>query len=79
MGKFVIVKYETKPNAKSYDDIVEEKYLMRFILDHNPYPIKSWTKNIENSILFFNKDYAKMVCEMLSVNTPYPLKVEEVE
>lgn len=77
--RYVVVKYETKPNAKSNDDIVEEKYLMRFILEFSPYPIKSWTKNIENSILFFNKEYANMVCKMLRVNTSYLLKIEEVQ
>ena len=76
--KYVIVKYDVKPNAKSYDDIKEDKYLTYFELDRNPYPIKRWTQYIEYAIHFYNKTFAKYIIDILGVNSPYPMKVEEV-
>lgn len=75
--KYVIVKYDTKPDAKSYDDIKEDKYLGTFLFDWGEsYPLKSWTKLIENAIKFPNKEIAEAIINILSYNSPYPMKVE---
>ena len=77
MDKYVIIKLEEKEYAKSYDDIKEDKYLTKFVLDGSPYPYKSWTPNIEYAMWFFEEDDAKKICSLLKVNTPYPLRVEK--
>ena len=79
MTKYVIVKYDTKPNAKSCDDIQEDKYLRYFELDHNQYPSKGWTQHVDGAIHFFNETFAKYVIGMLRLNSPYPMKIEEIE
>ncbi len=79
MTKYVIVKYENKPNAKSCDDIKEDKYLRYFELDHNPYPRKAWTQYVYGAIHFFNEEFAKYVIAMLRLNSPYPMKIEEIK
>lgn len=77
MDKYVIIKLEEVAYAKSYDDIKPDKYLRVFKLDGSPYPYKSWTSNLEYAMWFFKEDDAKKICDLLKVNTPYPLRVEK--
>lgn len=77
MEKYIIIKLEEKEYAKSYDDIKEDKYLCKFILQFSPYPDKRWTQYIENAIWFSKEEDAKKICDLLKVNTPYPLRVEK--
>jgi hypothetical protein len=77
MEKYIIIKLETQEFAKTYDDIKPDKYLSTFKLEYSPYPYKTWTSFIENAIAFFEEEDAKKVCDLLRINTPYPLKVEK--
>lgn len=77
--KYLIIKYDVKPNAKSYDDIQEDKYLEYFELDHNLYPSKRWTRYVDDAIHFYNKTFTKHIIDILGVNSPYPMKIEEIE
>ena len=79
MDRYVIVKLEEKENAKSYEDIKPDKYLRVFKLEESPYPHKDWTCDIEWAIWFFNKEHAKYICDLLAVNSPYPIKTELIE
>jgi len=79
MKKYVIVKLEEKADAKSYDDIKPDKYLSVFKLQGSQYPYKNWTCNIECAIWFSNKEHAKYICNLLAVNTPYPIKTELID
>jgi len=80
IDKYVIIKLEEKEYAKSYDDIKEDKYLHAFkLLDGNPYPYKDWTYSLDRAIKFLSKDDAKCVCNLLKVNTPYPLRIELIK
>lgn len=78
MEEYVIVKYAVKPNAQSYDDIQEDKYLGYFELDRNPYPSKRWTRYIDDAIHFYNKTFAKYIIDILNVNSSYQMKVEKI-
>ena len=75
MDKYVIVKLEEKEYAKSYDDIKEDKYLSKFVLQFSSYPSKSWTPYLENDIKFFKREDAKSIIDILKINTPYPLQM----
>jgi len=77
MDKYVIIKLEIKEDAKSYDDIKEDKYLTKFVLDGSPYPYKNWTSNIEYAIWFSEEEDAKKLRDLLYVNSPYPIRVEK--
>ena len=79
MNKFVIVKLETHMFAKTYDDIKEDKYLATFVLNGTPYPIKCWTSHLESAIWFGHREDALKICDLLGVNTPYPLRIEEID
>lgn len=78
MDKYVIVKLEKKEYAKSYDDIKEDKYLCKFVLQFSPYPSKAWTPYLENAIKFLNKEDAKAIIDILKINTPYPLQMHVI-
>lgn len=79
MNKYVIVKLEESEYAKSYNDIKPDKYLRVFKLDGSPYPYKDWTSKPEYAIWFSNKEHAKYICNLLAVNSPYPIKTELID
>lgn len=76
VDKYVIIKLETKPYAKTYDDIKEDKFLRVFKLDGSQYPYKDWTSSLDRAIGFSDREDAKKICDLLRINTPYPLKIE---
>lgn len=78
MNKYVILKIEEKVGAKSWNDIEPDKYLCKFVLDGSIFPWKTWTSNIESAIIFHSKEDAKGICNMLSINSPYPLRIEKI-
>lgn len=76
--KYIIVKFETKEYAKSYDDIKPDKYLSKLVLERsNGYPWKSWSCNLEDALVFYSDETAKAVITLLRSNTPWVLKIEE--
>ena len=81
--KFVIVKLETRVGAKSYNEIKPDKYLAKLTLDNGSgYPMKSWSDNLENALIFYSKSTAKAVVTLLESNSPFifkTFKIRELE
>lgn len=78
--KFVIVKLETRAGAKSYDDIYPDKYLSKLTLDNCiGYPMKSWSNDLENALIFYSKSTAKAVVTLLKSNSPFIFKTFKIK
>ena len=78
--RYIIVKFETKEYAKSYDDIKPDKYLSKLVLERsNGYPWKSWSCNLEDALVFYSDETAKAAITLLKSNSPFIFKVIEIE
>ena len=77
--EYIIEKHEEKINAKSYDDIREDKYLKGVELNQYGFPIKHWTDDYGKAMRLASKEHAKQIVSLIAVNSSYPLVVKENE